>query len=1044
MRKLNQRVILSLLMLSLIAIIGVISYYAYGSVKTYRDIESNIKRVDVIKEGNAVLKELVKERLVSALYLSGSNMSTLAKVKEQRIKTNESMDRFDKALTQATKKQDLIIQLDQIHKDLKFARSEVDAMSRSHLSILRDGYQKRVYLKIIKIERDIIEQLDLKNVKSSLSYIEELEKLYGINDLERSLVALKIAAKKPFGNEDLKLWDRTISEDNIPPFEIISSRSLRNKVSSILNNFEFSTILNSKREDIISGILNGVYDVNPKSWIASNDEKLVKLDAAKSILHRYATNSINEFHDATKRKLIQYALGILFFILLLIIIIVLFQNVSKETRILEDALKDIEFDLSPQHKKALFESVERRDMAAIYKILADTIKEANQAKDLFLANMSHEIRTPLNGIVGFTQLLKSTDLTPDQAEFISVIESSSDNLLSIVNDILDLSKINAEKIEFERIPFPVIEKFEDAVESYGAKAAQKDIELSVFVDPSLPKTVVGDPTKISQVVVNLISNAIKFTDQHGNIDVIIKKTKETEDDVTIYFGVKDTGIGITEEQKGKIFKAFAQADSGTSRKYGGTGLGLAISSKLVELMGGILDIESEPGKGSTFFFSITLPKGEDQEKPKCDYDDVTTALVLPSIDIERQTDKNLESYVKYCNAKFKIMLIDEILDNPMADLPDILFIDQKYVKKLNELERFLNLSSKIVLITTGEMKAEIEGIEDRFCKIIYKPLNFSKTVRALEAYRKPTKERSSQKEDERKFKNLKILVAEDNPINQKLIRTTLEKFGADVTLASTGLEAFDLRKQNEYDLIFMDIQMPVMNGLEATAEILHYEKINNLNHIPIVALTANALTGDREKYMKAGMDNYISKPINLKELKALIDSYYKKRGNVEYDEPEVEDAQVVQSEPELPKPEPKPTPKAEPKAETKAEHTPPPVEEKPKEEPLVPVDSNKVVLYNKAKLTSRIYKKLLEKRGFEVDTVADELELFEKLDMGGYKYVLFAHDLFKDDVCIIIETMKETGIIPFLLVDNSKEIDWECDSGLIDIHSFAEEIEKKL
>ena len=277
--------------------------------------------------------------------------------------------------------------------------------------------------------------------------------------------------------------------------------------------------------------------------------------------------------------------------------------------------------------------------------------------------MSHEIRTPLNGIVGFTQLLKATETTQEQEEFISIIENSSDNLLAIVNDILDLSKIKANKIELENILFDPMEKFESSVETYAARAAEKDIEFGLFIDPRIPSFIKGDPTKISQIVVNLISNAIKFTKAGGRVDVNIEKLAESDQDVTVKFSVSDSGIGISKEQKSKIFEEFSQADVSTSRKFGGTGLGLAISSKLVSFMGGKLEIESEEGKGSTFFFIIKFDKSkESKEREHPDMKDIIVGFVLPNRDIEHEINQNLKSYISYVGAEFKSYYGNELLE----------------------------------------------------------------------------------------------------------------------------------------------------------------------------------------------------------------------------------------------------------------------------------------------------------------------------------------------------------------------------------------------
>jgi CheY-like chemotaxis protein len=313
------------------------------------------------------------------------------------------------------------------------------------------------------------------------------------------------------------------------------------------------------------------------------------------------------------------------------------------------------------------------------------------------------------------------------------------------------------------------------------------------------------------------------------------------------------------------------------------------------------------------------------------------------------------------------------------------------------LDIFLDLPTRVVLITTGEMKREAEAVTDRVAKIIYKPVNYTKTLGALEAVNGHGAEEEPAAHEEVKFENLKILVAEDNPINQKLIRTTLERFGADVTLASNGQEAFELRKQNDYDLIFMDIQMPVMNGLDATKEILHYEQVNHLKHIPIIALTANALAGDRERYIEAGMDNYIPKPINLADLRNLIEMYHPHKRKTSEPGPV--------STPPLPKREKRPS-----------KGTPVPVPERR-------VSGEDVLLYIHSPVLAKIYRKILEKQGWKVKSVSDERELVEALDRTPYRYALIAEENLEhdDSDCLLIDTMKEAGVTPFILTAGEED-----------------------
>ena len=291
-------------------------------------------------------------------------------------------------------------------------------------------------------------------------------------------------------------------------------------------------------------------------------------------------------------------------------------------------LKEIELVFDKNQQQVIKRLIDNGNVDHIYKFLIQAIKDANQTKDLFLASMSHEIRTPLNGILGFTQLLKETDSKEEREEFIAVIEKSGENLLTIVNDILDLSKIKAQKIELESIEFDPVESFEAAVESYAAKAAAENIDFNIFLDPELPTRVIGDPTKISQIIVNLISNAIKFTPKNGEVNVNIEKRSEDVDSTEVTFSVSDTGIGITEEQKKNIFEAFGQADVSTSRKYGGTGLGLSISGRFVELMGGKLNIRSVPNEGSTFYFTLVFKKPQSATRREVAKMSATTIGIL--------------------------------------------------------------------------------------------------------------------------------------------------------------------------------------------------------------------------------------------------------------------------------------------------------------------------------------------------------------------------------------------------------------------------------
>ncbi len=506
---------------------------------------------------------------------------------------------------------------------------------------------------------------------------------------------------------------------------------------------------------------------------------------------------------------------------------------------------------------------------------ADKLEHESKTTELFLASMSHEIRTPLNGIIGLTEVLDDTPLSKEQKEFVSMIRESSNNLRVIVNDVLDVSKMNAGKMELESIDFDLFSKIEASVGIFTPKIDQKGIVLNLFTDPKIPHQVIGDPTRLSQVIINLVSNALKFTEKGGNITVSSEYIGEEDNTVTFKISVSDSGIGMTEEQLQKIFEAYSQAEASTARKSGGTGLGLMISRKIITSMGGELEVESEEGKGSTFFFTLTLLKAE--QKPEAlpeKHSNVSVGVLLSEQHASSQCDSILQEYIHYYGAAYQRVEKDVLLSDTT---PDILLIDHESMD-VDMLEDLTKLSCKRVLLTTSTRHGDLEKEREIFDEVVYMPVTLDKISALLQIQEEEPVvstevEEEPVKEEKKALADLSVLVAEDNPINQKLIKIVLENLGLTVTLASDGQQALDERMAAQYDMIFMDIQMPVMGGVESTHSILAYEKENNIKHIPIIALTANALPGDREKYIAEGMDDYATKPLDVKILENLITHY---------------------------------------------------------------------------------------------------------------------------------------------------------------------------
>ena len=563
-------------------------------------------------------------------------------------------------------------------------------------------------------------------------------------------------------------------------------------------------------------------------------------------------------------------------------------EISKNIDNLEDVLKAVAKDNAYEDTHINLQT--SKGIAKAYQFLEDIISqtrkdkelalEASKAKSMFLANMSHEIRTPLNGIVGFTELLKDSGLDEEQDEFVEIIEKSSENLLEIINNILDLSKIESNKIEIEDIAFNAIEEFESAVEVYAVRASEKHIDLGCFIDPALEQPIKGDPTKIKEVIINLLSNAVKFTSASGTINIEIRKLESNEGNTKISFEVKDSGIGVNAQQREKIFEAFGQADTSITRRYGGTGLGLTISSKFIDLMGGQLDLHSEPGKGTTFFFNLEFENAEKLQADSKGKFSNLKAIILEDTHKNKNQGSYLNEYLEYYGVEYGTFKnMDDVRKLEKEFDYNLIFIDYDYTTE-ETLLNYVKLPQAIILLTKSYYMKKIDSLNINTFKTIYEPLNISKIKQVLENYHIENFKNSQVEKIKEETLNIKsnkfkanVLVAEDNVINQKLIKRTLEDIGLDVTIASNGLEAFVKRKDGNFDLLFMDIQMPILDGEEATKEILEYEEDYKQKHVPIIALTANALKGDRERFLKVGLDEYTTKPLVRADIISLLNNF---------------------------------------------------------------------------------------------------------------------------------------------------------------------------
>ncbi len=1070
-------------LLPILILFSLASYFVYSSFMSYQSAQELQIKLKENKHLNSLIGNLSRERGMTVIYLGNSSDTTLKSLNAQRemmdstfnkylddMKSDETLHDHSNGMSQCKTCQSIEALTDTLSK-VQESRLLVDNQKVGFDEIYYDIYgsaQKKMIQDLEEISNLRIDEKITSLASNYLMFVQAKE----YTGSERDFISYALARSTKFDSEELNKWLSLIGKADAINYDSLINKEVKTELDQLFNdedNLELFEDITIERTEIMQAVHDGLYSTNSGIWFAMLSEKINIIDEAEQVLIEAMDERALQI-QADALQVLTITLGVWILSLAIGILGMLLSNdIAKNIKSLESVLVRVAEDTDNKAKINLDTAQGTEEAYRLLEEIIDQTRkdkqyamEASEAKSMFLANMSHEIRTPLNGIVGFTELLKDTELQDEQREFIDIIEKSSENLLEIINNILDLSKIESNKLEIEDIAFNPVEEFESAVEVYAVRASEKHIDLGCYIDPNLERPLKGDPTKIKEVVINLLSNAVKFTNSGGAINVEIRRLESSSaGKAKVRFQVQDSGIGVTSEQKAKIFDAFSQADTSITRKYGGTGLGLTISSRFIELMGGQLDLESEPGQGTTFFFELEFEEIETLTESISGTFSNLNAVILESTTKKKSQTVFLKEYLDFFGVSYTTFKdLAELKKLESQINYDLLFVDYDYTNEAH-IADYAASPQEFILNTKSYYMKKIDSMNLDIFKVMYEPLNSSKIKTALEAHdveafnSKKAKQVRRKKFDEKSSKfNATALVAEDNIINQKLIRRTLEDLGLRITLANNGLEAFEKRKNGKFDVIFMDIQMPLLDGVEATQEILDFEEDFDQEHTPIIALTANALKGDRERFLEAGMDEYTTKPLVRSEIVSLLNHFLSDK--IITTHPNEENEEIVEETPATVEPvsnneeftaalsmeDEDETPFGE--SDILSDYT-------PTEEALLAPDDSKsqeveytadILVVKKSPLELKLFTHLLNELGYSYKAVKSYEEFKEALTTSSFKLALFDKEIIDLDIKQISDTIKssETETTLVMMTDPSKPED--ADDAMY-VHEIVKNIINK-